>query len=222
MNPIVEINHQALSRAFDFLKSLNREQPRDVLLLSPYVEDFALVRRHLAQARIFVATVKTWNLNAPFSGSGKVDLVVSSNVFHYSPDPDLWFQNVFSMTRLLLVQDLISRRRSSASNGLCSDGDCVRYMYRDRGVISDFEAAHDLSPLRAQMLYFDDFDGGRNEYHVAPAAAPRHYCAIIESPNGAPGPSLGWRDFLRFRLPSIGLAVRGTVFRALTGVAPQQ
>ena len=210
MDPIVKINHQALDRAFQFIKASKLEQPRDILLLSAYVEDFALVKGHFAEARIFAATVKNWDLNQAFPAKGGVDLVVTSNVFHYSPNPTLWFENVLRMTRLFVVQDLISRRRSKTADGLCDDGDRVRYSYSAQGVTSDLPGAYDLDALGDQILRFEEFEGGRNE-HYLPPAAPRHYCAVVQSPYEAGAQRLSWSEGLRFRLPALALATRAAL-----------
>jgi hypothetical protein len=168
---ITGINHRALARAFDSFKST---APRDVLLLSPSAEDVAFLCDQFPRARVFVATRKAWDLNEAFPSPAKVDLVVASNVFHYSTDPNLWFGNVLGMTERFVLQDLVSRRRSGKPDGLCDDGDSLRYCFSVGGVESDFASPYDLTAFEKQIAYFEAFDGGRNEYHVLPAAAPRH------------------------------------------------
>ncbi|MEO8900076.1 MAG: hypothetical protein ABI488_00725 [Polyangiaceae bacterium] len=207
MTPIIRINHEALARALEFYKSANTREVQDVLLVSPFLDDVALVRRHLPRARILVATVKTWDLNLAFPLNGKVDAVISSNVFHYSPDPSLWFKNVLNMTEFLVMEDLISRRRSTRPDGLCMDGerDATRYCYAAKGVKSDFPNAYDLSQLGDQILYFQDYEGGRNVHHVAPAPAPRHYCAVIRSSATLAAANINWSTdgYYKFRLPGL-------------------
>ena len=146
----------------------------------------------------------------------KVDLVVASNVFHYSTDPSLWFGDVLGMTERFVLQDLVSRRRSGRPGGLCDDGDSLRYCFRAGGVESDFASPYDLTAFNKQIAYFEAFDGGRNEYHVLPSVAPRHYCAVLESIDRHAGrPRLHWSqaDYLRLRLPCIKMITIGFMRR---------
>lgn len=208
---IVRTNHQALRRAFAVLRASSRGDVRDVLLLSPSLDDVRLARGELPGARLLIATRETWDLNRPFPLTGKVDLVVASNVFHYSPDPELWFRNVLAASRRLVLQDLITRRRSAAENGLCDDGDNVRYCFSARGVKSDFSPAFDLTALGDSVTFFEEYAGGRNEYHPEPGPAPRHYCAILQSPAAAPTARLSWAGALRFRWPALVMSARGAL-----------
>lgn len=215
MNEITALNHQALSRAFQTFKSLRHRPPRDVLLLSPSMADVMLVRKQFAKTRVFIATRRTWDLNHPFPAKGKMDPVIASNVFHYSKDPAVWFRNVLNMTDCFILQDLVSRRRSAASDGLCEDGDSMRYCYRAKQVESDFAAAYDLSALQDSILFFEEFEGGRNEHHIIPARPPRHYCAVLGDAHESHRPQTRWSqlDYLRFRLPGISWVAQAR-FRA--------
>jgi len=215
MNPTIRTNHQALGRAFaHYAKSAN---PRSVMLLTPSKYDVDLVRATFQTARIFVATRKTWDLNRRFPSDGTVDLLVVSNVFHYSPDPALWFENVLGMTTHCIVQDLIFRRRSASPDGLNKDpadgGDSVRYSFESRGERSEFASPFDLSALENQIEYFEAYDGARNEYHVDPAAPPRHFCAVIKSGIDAQKRPLtpAERNYWRFRMPGLLTTVRSKV-----------
>lgn len=209
MSEITQLNHAALAEVLRTLEDSTAQRIADVLLLSPSLDDVAFVRGHLPQARLFVATRSTWDLNEPFPSAAGVDLVIASNVFHYSPNPELWFHNVLKMTRFLLLQDLIFRRRSASPSGLCDDGDKVRYCLRARGITSEFAAAYDLSALDSRISAFKEFAGGRNEYHAPPLPAPRHYCALFAPlDQSQPRPKLGGGAYLKYRLPAVSCALR--------------
>jgi hypothetical protein len=206
---MTEINHRALAEVIEAFVALEQRPPRTVLLLSPSLADVVFVGRCFPRSRLLVATRETWDLNQRFPAAGRVDLVIASNVFHYAPDPARWFANVLGMTRYFMLQDLITRRRSTTADGLCDDGDSVRYSFGSRGEASSFAGAYDLSPLEAQIEVFKPFDGGRNEHHPLPLSAPRHYCALIRSAQAAEPPTpLRGNDYWKYRLPAIRLRLR--------------
>jgi len=218
MSEITEINHRALAQAMAFFKQTAPRAPVNLMLLSPSIDDVAFVKQQFPGSRLLVATRDTWDLNQAFPGSGGVDLVLASNVFHYSPDPGRWFSNVLAMTRYFILQDLIFRRRSTAPDGLCNDGDAVRYSFHSRGVESAFAAAYDLSRVEATFEMFSAFDGGRNEHHTPPLPPPKHYCAVIRSVSpSAERPPLHGAAYWRYRLPALGYLVRLGLRRALGG-----
>lgn len=202
MHEVTEINHRALAQVIAQFRELEPRAPSSVLLLSPSDDDIEFLRRQFPAARLLVATRGTWDLAEPFPADGRVDLVVASNVFHYSPHPERWFSHVLAMTRYFIVQDLISRRRSSAPDGLCDDGDRMRYSFTSRGVRSEFACAYDLSGHEASVRVFMPFDGGRNEHHAPPLAPPLHYCALFASPAVTSARAgLGLGAYLKYRVP---------------------
>ena len=176
----------------------------------------SFVRSEFPNARLLVATRGTWDLNQPFPASGRVDLVIASNVFHYSPDPERWFSNVLGMTRYLILQDLITRRRSSTPDGLCDDGDRMRYSYSSEGVQSDFSGAYDLSAQARHIHTFTRFDGGRNEHHAPPLPPPSHYCALLRGTEEARArPPLSGGAYVKYRWALIRRVWRRRARRAL-------
>src|SRR3990167_5550836 len=72
-------------------------------------------------------TRRDWDLNEP--GRVNFDLIVGMNVFMYSPDPDLWFRNVFARCRFLWIQDPVCGKRGPVElgDGPTGDGDAMRY-----------------------------------------------------------------------------------------------
>jgi len=207
MSEITELNHRALAQAIAFFKQQEPRAPVNLMLLSPSLDDVAFVKQQFPEARLLVATRDTWDLNQAFSAPEGVDLVMASNVFHYSPDPGRWFSNVLAMTRYFILQDLVFRRRSTAPDGLCDDGDAIRYAFHSRGVESAFASAFDLSRVEATFEMFREFDGGRNEHHAPPLAPPKHYCAVIRSP-AAERPPLRGAAYWRYRRPALGFLLR--------------
>lgn len=200
MQEVTEINHRALGLVIASFRELEPNGPNTVLLLSPSDEDIVFLRAQFPRARFLVATRGLWDINQAFPAPGRVDLVVASNVFHYSPDPERWFSNVLGMTRYFILQDLVSRRRSTTPDGLCDDGDRVRYSYSAQGVQSDFAGAYDLSAQAAHIHAFMRFDGGRNEHHAPPLPPPSHYGALLKSPDASwARPPLSGSAYFKYR-----------------------
>jgi hypothetical protein len=200
MHEVTELNHRALGQVIAKLRELEPHGPNTVLLLSPSDEDIAFLQAQFPEARLLIASRGTWDLNRPFPARGRVDLVVASNVFHYSPEPERWFANVLGMTRYFVIQDLVSRRRSTAPDGLCDDGDRMRYAYASEGIQSDFAAAYDLSAQARHIQTFMRFDGARNEHHAPPLAAPTHYCALLKGSEEAwARPTLSGSAYVKYR-----------------------
>jgi len=216
---IVATNHRAVAETVTRLPRYLLEKRVDVLLLSPHLDDVRLVRTLFPLARLHASRAEFWNLYRPFPVRGaKFDLIIASNVFHYSSDPALWFNHVLDVTDWLLVQDLIARRRSrSSGSGLGHDGDTMRYMYSRRGVYSDYIGAYDLSALDDRMVYFTEYKGGVNEFHYSPENTPRHFCAILRNRTKkrvfeSPGGRTAWARLIacwKFRLLLWAIIARG-------------
>lgn len=208
-------NHLALKEALVSYRSNVEIQPRRIMLLSPSVRDVAFLRAQFPSARFYVATIDSWDLNHSFPSSGTVDLVVASNVFHYSPVPAVWFRNVLRMTRTFVLQDLVFRRRS-ARGELCEDGDAMRYSYRARGVHAEHPRAYDLGEVDGDIEYFATYEGGLNEHHAPPSLPPVHYCAVIESREAMRSP-LAWpmANYARFRIAWMRMAAAAMLRRPL-------
>ncbi len=216
MQEVTELNHRALGEVIAKLRELEPRGPRTLLLLSPSDEDIDFLRGQFPNARLLVATRGNWDLNQPFPARARVDLVVASNVFHYSPEPERWFANVLGMTRYFIIQDLVSRRRSTAPDGLCDDGDRMRYSYSSEGIESDFAGAYDLAAQARRIHAFLRFDGGRNEHHAPPLPAPVHYGALLKGSEEAwARPALSGGAYVKYRWPLLRRVWRRTARRVL-------
>jgi hypothetical protein len=221
MHEVTELNHRALGAVIAKLRELEPHGPDTLLLLSPSDDDIAFLHDQFPKARLLVATRGLWDLNQPFPGPGRVDLVIASNVFHYSPEPERWFANVLGMTRYFIIQDLVTRRRSTAPDGLCDDGDRMRYSYSNLGIRSDFARAYDLAAQSRHVQTFTSFEGGRNEHHAPPLSAPVHYCALLKGSESAwARPPLRGSAYVKYRWALVRRVWRRRVrtsFRALGG-----
>ena len=121
-----------------------------VCMLSPNRQQYDFVKRLFPKAKLHWSTVNDWDLNK--SNDAKYDLIIACNVFHYSPNPDLWFKNVLDSCRYFWIQDLIDRYRSS--NGqLGTDGDSRRYSYMP-DYKSEYPESFDLSLYDKNIISF--------------------------------------------------------------------
>lgn len=96
-----------------------------------------------------------WDLNKP--GTRTADIIVLCNVFHYSPDPALWFKNVLACCKELWITDIICRRRGGNSE-LGADGDAVRYSLG--GVAIPEAKIFYLDDLEDKLQAFWTYDAG--------------------------------------------------------------
>jgi len=90
---------------------------------------------------------------------------------HYSPVPNVWLDNLLNSCRLLVIQDLIDRRRGGRLGQLADDGDTMRYSFVTNGVHSSYECAYDLSQHADKLRYLD-------VYSTRDSA--RHFCAVFQ------------------------------------------
>ncbi len=125
-----------------------------------------------------------WNLNRP--GRRRFDLLVASNVFMYSADPERWLGNVLPCCRFLVLLDLVRRQRSRESEFGC-DGDCMRYAVGEAQPRVD--TYFDLAMLGDRLLGYRTYDGGANEFDNAPL----HFVALVRGDLSDPDarPDLG-------------------------------
>lgn len=100
---------------------------RDICLLSGDGPQEQALWDVFPSARVSNVHRNTWDLNNP--GQWDYDLIVGMNVFMYSPDPDLWFRNVFARCRYLWIQDPVCAKRGEVEcgDGPNGDGDSTRF-----------------------------------------------------------------------------------------------
>lgn len=103
--------------------------PDVVGVLSPNSEQLDYIRELFPYSKVTAIYFHNWDLND--YNRAKFDLLVAMNVFHYSNNPDIWFDNVLRSCRVFWMQDINSRKRGKDGGELCNDGDSVRYYYGD-------------------------------------------------------------------------------------------
>ena len=124
-----------------------------ICMLSPNKIQYNLIKKIFSKSKIHISTVSDWNLNN--SNDAKYDLIIACNVFHYSPNPDLWFNNVLNSCRYFWIQDLIDRYRAGDHQLQSKDpvGDSMRYSYLPN-YKSEYSESFDLSLYRPYILSF--------------------------------------------------------------------
>lgn len=136
--------------------------PKTIGLLSCNNQQYDIIHGLFPNAEIIQYGINSWNLNN--GQTTKHDLIVACNVFHYSDNPRLWFSNVLSCTSLLWIQDIINRKRSIDSQ-LGSDGDSMRYYYKNYE--SSFPDATNLEDLGFVKKFFYYVSENNNEHFLA-------------------------------------------------------
>jgi hypothetical protein len=112
---------------------------------------------------------RRWDLKD--RGKQNFDIIVAANVFMYSADPELWFRNVLSSCKYLVLLDIVRRRRGPGEFG--SDRDCMRYAVGDaQPRVGQF---FDLARLHDRLLGYRTFFGGANPLDQSPL----HFVAVI-------------------------------------------
>jgi len=127
-------------RAF-FPKWYVELKPKTVVLLSPE-EEYEAISECMSFADIDISTIRDWNLNLQTDRSW--DLCIAPNVFHYSTDPRLWFENIFHSCDTLWMLDHVDRDRGE--NQLGDDGDSMRY-HLPPDATSSFTDAFDIGSV---------------------------------------------------------------------------
>ena len=193
------LNHAALDRALAWLEREHPQARPSVLLLSPHRHNVRFIARRLPHARLTILTRRQWDLNQPAASRlGRFDWAIVSNVLHYSHEPQRWVDHVLAVAGVLVIQDLVDRRRAEAAPHLAADGDAMRYAHSARGVVSRFAGAFDLARLRPPPAYFEAFDGALNALHSADDP-PRHFAAVVVPSHRPDRPPHGptWRERCR-------------------------
>jgi hypothetical protein len=110
-----------------------------------------------------------WDLNK--KSDYKFDIIVANNILHYSKSPQLWIDNLMNSCDLLLVQDLMKRKRSNKSE-YGNDGDSMRYSFDN---YQYFDKPFNLSNLKYKITNSYIYDGDVNEYDKS----PKHFISLI-------------------------------------------
>ena len=210
-NEILEINHSAIATALQKIKNLLKKSKINILLISPYKEEYITVKNLFQDGTFHVSTRATWDLDYPPKNNYQFDLVVASNVFMYSKNPEKWFHNILPHTCFLLVQDLINRKRSIIPPYFGRDQDCMRYCYSTKKIKSNFKGAFDLKKIDPFILYFRSYKGGRNEFHKRPQKAPLHFCLIIKGKSDINPKEIPPKDYWRLKINLFWLIIKSSL-----------
>jgi len=99
-----------------------------VLLHSPWAEQIACFEKYFTQ--IEVVSINEWDLLN--KSDLHAEILFISNVLMYISNPKLAIENALNSCDRLIIQDLISRKRSPDSEfGI--DGDCMRFSFGGDG-----------------------------------------------------------------------------------------
>ena len=82
-----------------------------ICLISPSYEQYLVFRKFFPNSKIICSSIKSWNLNK--SITSRFDLIYAANVFMYSNDPILWFNNVFKSCKNFIIQDITTIKRKA-------------------------------------------------------------------------------------------------------------
>jgi hypothetical protein len=191
-----------------FLSSWSERSIASILLISPNRDQYRQFRKAYPAAKIYCSDRPAWDLNE--RREWRFDLIFASNVFMYSPAPRLWFENVLRSCRHFLVQDLVNRRRSTVPPYLGDDHDAIRYEFRERGVVSEFTGAFDLSVMNDRCEHFEAYAAE----HTIPGSA-RHFIALFRG--GAQNASLDRGGRIVLGLAKARMSLRRLAASAVRG-----
>ena len=151
---MVPEDYEQMQAAFPLWKK--NHYLKEICLLSPNKKQYQLIKGLFPKSNISVCTVRNWNLSK--KNKRKYDLVCAMNIFHYSKQPLLWFNNVLNSCRYFWLQDLIIRYRSEKGMPfqLGNDGDSMRYCFLPE-VKSTFKNAFDLSIFAQRIVNFKTY-----------------------------------------------------------------
>lgn len=122
-------------------------RPTSALLLSPSGDEQDLLKEVWG---INPSTLEEsqWDLNDPYPGHVRHDVIMVSNTLLCSPDPARWLGNMVKAARYLLVQDCIRARRTSHRELAVDTGDVMRFSVShlgQEGVTDEGHTTFDMS-----------------------------------------------------------------------------
>ena len=117
-----------------------------ICLLSPCDFEAGFLLHLFPDAKIVMMPVTHWDLNS--KNDQTFDIVVASGIFMYSKDPDLWFDNVFSSSRFLWMNDHILAWRG-ADKELADESMRYQFLPDHPARIAD---AYDLNRVKDKIV----------------------------------------------------------------------
>jgi hypothetical protein len=128
---VVQEDMAALRAAEETIKSIVGTDVEVVCAHSADAEQVGYLREKWPDAWVMQHSVNSWNLYFPLDGDENYDLIHIGNTFMCSQDPQVWFDNVLSRCRWLVVQDLVLGWRERDSETSPQTGDYMRYSYKE-------------------------------------------------------------------------------------------
>lgn len=135
--------------------------PKTILSCSGNSTQVATLQAMFPSAEVTNWGIERWSLD--YACQIQSDVIVACNVFHYAPNPALWFKNCLSACKYLWLQDLFSRPRGEQGREISSSdaGDSTRYGYGN--VFSSnapVDTAFDLATYQERLQDLQFYDAG--------------------------------------------------------------
>lgn len=145
-----------------WLEQSDRKPGGVILTLSPDDTQERIIYDEIGTATYQRFLQRHWDLNEPWPGGEKPELTIACNVFHYSPNPALWFANVLGACKELWLQDLVWRPRGTSQLGV--DGDKARYCLGNLPIQSN-ATYFNLNLIKDRILDYWTYDAGSLRAH---------------------------------------------------------
>lgn len=123
-------------------------KPKLITVHSPVSEEMLVVSQ-TSGCQLEELRVTEWDFNNP--NPNRKDVLIVNNTLMYSPDPKLWFRNIFECCRYLWLQDGVEGIRGNNGNYLGEDADMQRYSCSPHWK-SEWEGAYDLKDIFRDRL----------------------------------------------------------------------
>lgn len=121
---------------------------------SPSGEENAIIQKIFPEAWTDNHCMRTWNISVPQTYN--YDLIVACNVFMYSDNPQLWFDNLLNSGKFLFIQD-VSKGWRGGIDGRGDDGDSTRF-HRSPKTLQSCPVSYDLAMLKQYEIDYEEHE----------------------------------------------------------------
>lgn len=133
-------------------------QGMSAVVLSPDQTQMKKLEENLPKSVFFPLQKSNWDLNQPYPANlAKPRVIIACNVFHYSPNPFLWFNSVFAACKEFWIQDLFWRPRGH-NKQLGDDNDQKRYSLGE--FLPNSDIYFNLHTIKGRILDYWIYDAG--------------------------------------------------------------
>ena len=141
---------------------------RSILIFSTVKEQIDLLNELFPGVPIVSSDRQRDDLNTGIDG--KFDIAMAMNTLMYSPNPEIWFKNIFACCKEFWVQDVCYRWRSELRE-LGTDGDNARFCNGGPPRCESNNAAYCTATIKARNKCFDlsRYKDRMLDWHVYPA-----------------------------------------------------